>query len=164
MTYEQSIEQKQIYKMAKDIKWDVLLTLTFPWQAAKKSHDEVGGTLSACLRHVEGSCYGRKAKYNKLLNLPFLEYSHTDSTHLHVLLVKPSHIEHAEFQTIIKNKWARLSGTGKANMKTHGGFYKVIRDAPEDQEKVLNYCSKDVSNNYDTMVIQCMNLKVNNNN
>jgi len=154
MAYTRTQQQLLLRELTVNTEWNTLLTLTFPWSKHKKTHDDVTSTLDKFLWHVEVACYGRQAKANKLARFPVLEYSASEGSHLHILMVKPDHIRHSKFKNIVRTKWKRLDGTGKANMTDDSGFYRAINNTDEDRLTVFDYSSKAVKSNYDTVIFQ----------
>jgi len=158
MTFKKTQQQILINEMTKATNWDVFLTLTFPWRAHKKTHDEVASTINALFRNVENKCYVRQALNNPIQRFITLEYSVSEGIHLHLLLVKPEDKSHQEFRNILRDKWQRLDGTGKQNMSNNSSFYQPIIDTDENRKYVSDYASKAVSNSYETVLFQCMEM------
>jgi hypothetical protein len=148
-------QQLAIKEMLDNTKWDILVTLTFPWSAKKKTSDDITPTINAYFRHVETKCFGRKAKSNSILRFPVLEYSTSEGSHLHILMTKPSNKSHDEFKKILREKWKRMIGTGKQNFSKKNEWYKPIINTDEDREKVSYYISKDITEKYDTALFHC---------
>ena len=156
MAYQQTQQQRLLGELTNQTNWDIFLTLTFPWSNYKKTHDDVTPILNKFLWHLERECYGRQAKHNKLQRYPVLEYSASEGSHIHLLMVKPDDKSHSQFKEIVRNKWLRLDGTGKANMSTGSKFYQSIDDTEADRKKVADYLNKAVESNYETVIFQSM--------
>ena len=156
--YIKTEQQVLLHNMTKNTHWDVFLTLTFPWKAHKKTHDEVAPTINSFFRNVENKCYGRQALNNPIQRFITLEYSVSEGTHLHLLLAKPEDKNHQEFRDLLRDKWQRLDGTGKQNMSNNSSFYRPIIDTDEDRKYVSDYGSKAVSDSYETVIFQCMEM------
>jgi len=148
-------EQITINEMLKNTKWNAFVTLTFPWSIRKKSSDDVTPLLTAYFKHLETKCFGRKAADNPIQRFPVLEYSLSEGSHLHILMVKPLNKSHEDFKEILRDKWKRLSGTGKQNFSRDKEWYKVINDTDEDRENVGYYITKDITEKYDTALFHC---------
>lgn len=156
MIYEKTKQQNLLYEIARNTNWDVLLTLTFPWVAHRKTQDKITSTINSFFKHVENKCYGRQAINSPVQRFIVLEYSVSEGSHLHLLLVKPEDKTHDEFRSILREKWQRLDGTGKQNMANKSKFYLPITDSQEDQKNVIDYINKSVEGNYETVLFQCM--------
>ena len=148
---EQQEELQQIHKGD----FDTFITLTFPWSAWKRTADSVTSVLSALFKHIERQCFGRQAGSNKIARLITLEYTASEGSHLHIALKKPSDKTHEQFKTIIRNKWKRLNGTGKANLN-NSAWYQEITDTDEDRETVVSYITKDTDSKYSNVIFDCM--------
>lgn len=140
-------QQYELLNLAGNIEWDLFVTLTFN---SKRTMLQASKTLSAFFINVERASFGKQANTMRISRFPVIEHT-AEATHFHILMIKPTDKKYAEFKDLLSKKWKRLSGTGWSNLRINGEWYKPIKDTDEDREKVINYTTKFVNTNYETV-------------
>lgn len=130
---------------------DTFVTLTFQ---KIETMDSITNITKRYFIHLHRAVYGRQASKHKIQRIITIE--HTEgSSHLHLMIEKPTHLKHLEFKNLMRDKWKRLVGTGKANLN-NSEWYKEIKATQEDKDNSLFYITKTIDKHPENILIQCM--------
>jgi len=150
MNIRKTKQQTELLKLVGDINWDLFVTLTF---SSKRTMAEASKVLRMFFISVERASFGKQANTLRIVRFPVIEHT-AEATHFHILMIKPVDKNYAEFRNLLAHKWRKLSGTGKANLTANGEWYQPINDTYEDRTKVINYTTKYVNSDYETVDFQ----------
>lgn len=133
-----SNQKLQIEDMKKFIQMDVLdtfVTLTF-----NKKMDKINAsvTLEKVRRAVERELFGRRTS-QRLIMVPFFEYSQSNHLHYHIMIKKPDSVKYRQLKDSLEKHWMRTPNAGKYSMLKKGWFQDIRTD--EDRDKVFSYSS-----------------------
>ena len=150
-------QQCGILQLASTTPWDLFVTLTF---TSRRTQEQVTKALKAYFISLERTCFGRQSRYNNINRLPVIEHT-AEATHVHIVMEKPDDHKHTHFRDLLLNKWLKIKGAGKANLRKSvegKSWYEPITNTDEDREKVINYITKHVDRDFSTIDIE--NIKI----